>query len=140
MALDKRIQRDVLIVDDDKNICEILREYCHNMGCFKNIVFAHDGIMATQKLRNQKFALILLDMNMPKKSGYDLIGEFETGSLNIKENILVISGTLEKDLISKIIGRGVKTFLVKPFDEPTFQERVLKILSHATTVNSPPKP
>jgi response regulator of citrate/malate metabolism len=139
MALDKRIQRDVLIVDDDKNICEILREYCHNMGCFKNIIFAHDGIMATQKLRNQKFALILLDMNMPKKSGYDLIGEFEAGNLNIKENILVISGTLEKDLIAKVIGRGVKTFLVKPFDEPTFQERVLKILSQ-TPPSTPPKP
>jgi len=37
------------------------------MGCFKNIVLANDGITATQKLRNQKFSLILLDMNMPKK-------------------------------------------------------------------------
>ncbi|MDO9183318.1 MAG: response regulator [Bacteriovorax sp.] len=135
MALDKRIQRDVLIIDDDKDICEILREYCHNMGCFKNIVFAHDGIMATQKLRNQKFALILLDMNMPKKSGYDLLSEFDTGSHNPKENILIVSGTLEKDLIAKVLGRGVKTFLVKPFDEPTFQERVLKILSNP--INSP---
>jgi response regulator of citrate/malate metabolism len=130
--LDKKIQRDVLIVDDDKDVCEILKEYCTNMGCFKNIVFAHDGIMATQKLRNQKFALILLDMNMPKKSGYDLINEFEAGALNLKDNILVVSGTLEKDLISKVISRGVKTFLVKPFDEPAFQDKVLKIL------NTPP--
>jgi response regulator of citrate/malate metabolism len=135
MILDKKIQRDVLIVDDDKNICEILREYCHNMGCFKNIVFAHDGIMATQKLRNQKFSLILLDMNMPKKSGYDLLGEFDGSALNQKMNILIVSGTLEKDLIAKVLGRGVKTFLVKPFDEPTFQERVLKILS----LQAPPK-
>ncbi|MGZ3789918.1 MAG: response regulator [Bacteriovorax sp.] len=130
MVLDKRIpQRDVLIVDDDKNICEILREYCHNMGCFKNIVFAHDGSMATQKLRNQKFALILLDMNMPKKSGLDLLSEFEAGALNQKESIVVVSGTLEKDLIAKILGRGVKTFLVKPFDEAGFQDRALKILN-----------
>lgn len=138
MSLDKKIQRDVLIIDDDKNICEILREYCHNMGCFKNIVFAHDGIMATQKLRNQKFALILLDMNMPKKSGYDLIGEFESGALNQKESILVVSGTLEKDLIAKIIGRGVKTFLVKPFDEPSFQDRALKVLNTVAVATAKP--
>lgn len=136
MVLDKKIQRDVLIVDDDKNICEILREYCHNMGCFKGIVFAHDGIMATQKLRNQKFSLILLDMNMPKKSGYDILGEFDSETLNQKENILIVSGTLEKELIAKILSRGVKTFLVKPFDEPTFQDRVLKILNSASS--SPP--
>lgn len=128
-ALDKKIQRDVLIVDDDKSICMILKEYCINMGCFRNIVEAHDGITATQKLRNQKFSLILLDMNMPKKSGYDLLSEFHNGSLNQKEHILIVSGTLEKELIAKILGQGVKTFLVKPFDEPAFQERVLKVLS-----------
>ena len=131
MAEEKKIQRDVLIVDDDKSICEILGEYCQNLGCFKNIVYAHDGIMATQKLRNQKFSLILLDINMPKKSGYDLLGEFEAGALNHKDAVLIVSGTLEKDLIAKIINRGVKTFLVKPFDEPSFQERVLKILKSA---------
>lgn len=136
MVLDKRIQRDVLIVDDDKNVCEILKEYCQNMGCFKNIVLANDGIMATQKLRNQKFSLILLDMNLPKKSGIDILGEFDGDALNQKDNILVVSGTLEKDLISKILGRGVKTFLVKPFDEPMFQERVLKILNTSTPSKS----
>lgn len=128
MALDKKIQRDVLICDDDKNICEILKDYCDNMGCFKNVVFAHDGITATQKLRNQKFALILLDISMPKKTGFDLIGEFEAGSLNSKDNILIASGTLEKELIAKIIQNGVKNFMVKPFDEKQFQEKVLRIL------------
>lgn len=128
MTLDKKVQRDVLICDDDKEICEILKDYCMNMGCFKNIVFAHDGITATQKLRNQKFALICLDINMPKKTGYDLIGEFDGTSMNNKDSILVVSGTLEKDLIAKILQSGVKNLMVKPFDEKQFQEKVLKVL------------
>lgn len=64
----KSVSKDILIVDDDKEICEILKEYAVNMGCFKNIVFAHDGILATQKLRNQRFQVVLLDVNMPKKA------------------------------------------------------------------------
>lgn len=129
MSLDKRMQRDVLICDDDKNICEILKVYCEHMGCFKTIVFAHDGITATQKLRNQKFALVCLDINMPKKSGYDLLADFEVGGINTKDNILIVSGTLEKDLIAKIIASGVKNFMVKPFDEQSFQDKVLRILN-----------
>lgn len=129
MTIDKKLQRDVLIIDDEKNICEILKVYCENMGCFKNIVMAHDGITATQKLRNQKFALVCLDISLPKKSGYDLIGDVEAGNINSKDNILVVSGTLEKDLIAKILASGVKNFMVKPFDEKQFQEKVLKILS-----------
>jgi len=131
MSLDKRMQRDVLICDDDKDICEILKVYCENMGCFKNIVMAHDGITATQKLRNQKFALVCLDITMPKKSGYDLIGDVEVGGINSKDSILIVSGTLEKDLIAKIIANGVKNFMVKPFDEKQFQEKVLRILGTA---------
>ena len=125
---DKKVQRDVLICDDDKGICEILKVYCENIGCFKNIVFAHDGITATQKLRNQKFALICLDINMPKKTGYDLLGDIEIGNVNTKDSILIVSGTLEKELIAKIIQSGVKNFMVKPFDEQSFQDKVLKIL------------
>lgn len=131
MSLDRRMQRDVLICDDDKDICEILKVYCENMGCFKNIVMAHDGITATQKLRNQKFALVCLDISMPKKSGFELIGDVEVGGLNTKDSILIASGTLEKDLIAKIIANGVKNFMVKPFDEKQFQEKVLKILGSA---------
>jgi len=130
VALEKKSQRDVLICDDDKDICEILKVYCENMGCFKNIVFAHDGITATQKLRNQKFALICLDINMPKKTGYDLLGDIAVGSVNSLDSVLVASGTLEKDLIARIIATGVKHFMVKPFEEQNFQEKVLKILAN----------
>ncbi len=131
MTLDKRMQRDVLIVDDEKEVCEILKVYCENMGCFKNIVMAHDGITATQKLRNQKFALVCLDISMPKKNGFELIGDVEGNNINSKDNILIVSGTLEKDLIAKIIANGVKNFMVKPFDEKQFQEKVLRILSNS---------
>lgn len=127
-TIDKKIQRDVLICDDDKEICEILQEYCLNMGCFRNIILSHDGITATMKLRNQKFSLILLDVNMPKKTGVDLISEFAVGSLNGKDSILIVSGTLDKELIEKIIKSGVKNFMVKPFTETQFQEKVLKVL------------
>ena len=123
-----KIQRDILICDDDKNICEVLKVYCESIGCFKNIIFAHDGITATQKLGNQKFAVILLDINMPKKTGFDLIDDIILSEVNSIDSILIVSGTLEKELIQEIIGLGVKNFMIKPFDEKQFQEKVLKIL------------
>lgn len=119
---------DVLIIDDDKQLCAVLKQYLEDMQRFRKIVEAHDGTVATQKLQNQAFGLILLDMNMPKKSGFDLIKEFDGASLNKKDNVLVISGTLDRDLIARIIQRGVKNFLVKPFDEQSFKEKVAKLL------------
>lgn len=123
--------KDVLVVDDDKQILKVLQMYLNNMGCFANIVLAQDGITASNKLNNQKFDLILLDLNLPKKSGLEIIKEIAENkrSVNALKNIIVVSGTLEKDKIEKILGFGVKHFLVKPFDEEHFQEKVLKVMT-----------
>ncbi len=129
MVLEQRQQYDILIVDDDVDICEVLKQYCMNMGCFKNIILAHDGIVANQKLRNQRFSVILLDMNLPKKSGLDVLNEFNDHSVNKKDSILVVSGALEKELIGKALRSGVKNFLAKPFTEDAFHEKVLKIIA-----------
>lgn len=128
MVLTKRQKYDILIIDDDIAICEILKEYCIKMGCFKSIVLASDGIMANLKLRNQIFSVILLDMNLPKRAGLDVLNDFNEDSLNNKDSVLIISGTLDKDIIAKIHHHGVKYFLVKPFAEHDFQEKVLKII------------
>lgn len=120
---------DVLVVDDDKDICDIIKTYCENMGCFRNIILANDGAIASNKLRNQKFALILIDLKMPKKSGLDLMREFDDKSLNRKASVMVVSGTLDKTMLEKSIALGIKSFLPKPFDEAGFQERVLKLLT-----------
>ncbi len=133
MALEnkKQLVGDVLIVDDDVAICEILKEYCKEMGCFRNILVANDGSSASTKMRNQKFALIIVDMKLPKKSGIDLIRELDDKSLNKRSNVLVVSGTLDKTLFEKLLALGVKGFMPKPFEEAVFQEKVLKIITPA---------
>ncbi|OUR97259.1 hypothetical protein A9Q84_13110 [Halobacteriovorax marinus] len=119
---------DCLIIDDEKDICEVLKLYCENLGVFRNIIVARDGVSGTNKLHNQKFGLILLDINMPKKSGIDVLKEFEGDHKNNIEDVLVVSGELDKTKLQKILSRGVKSFMIKPFDEGQFQEKVLPIL------------
>lgn len=128
----KQLLGDVLIVDDDKDICEIIKKYCENMGCFRNIILANDGALASNKLRNQKFVLILVDLKMPKKGGLDLIRELDDKTLNKKSAVMIVSGTLDKTMLEKGIALGVKNFLPKPFDEATFQEKVLKMMAQPT--------
>jgi len=120
---------DVLIVDDDKNICEIFKEYCESTKKFNKIITANDGSVATLKLQNQIFGLIILDMTLPKKNGFEVIlREFTEHNKNKKQNILVISGTLDPNVVTKLIQSGVKHFLVKPVDEKTFLDKVNKMV------------
>lgn len=126
---------DVLIIDDDKDICEIYTEYLNTMQKFNKIIVAHDGSLASLKLANQHFGLILLDITMPKKSGLDLIiKEFAgTATKQKKEKVLVISGTLDQNVLTHMVKNGFTNFLVKPVDEATFTAKVTKMLG--LTVN-----
>lgn len=128
-------KKDVLIIDDEKNIIQVLKDYCERMGCFDKIIVANEGSLAANKLVNQKFDLILLDLTLPKKSGVDIVKEIADSkqSLNQIKDIVIISGTLEKEKLTKLISMGIKHFVTKPFDEATFQEKILKVLA----TNSP---
>jgi len=120
---------DVLIVDDDKEVLDVLEMYCENLVCFRNIIKANDGVMASGKIRNQEFCLILLDIHMPKKSGTDLVKEISNTGVSSLNSVIIVSGELDKKVITEVMSRGVKHFMVKPFDEEGFKAKVKQVLS-----------
>ena len=116
-----------LIVDDEEDICEVCNMYLDNMGKFRQILTAKDGVDASIKMTNQAFDLILLDINLPKRGGLDILNaqKKEKGSV---DNIAVMSGSIDKDTLSEAVKCGVTSFIVKPFTEAQFQEKVISIL------------
>lgn len=119
---------DVLIVDDNKKVIEVLKAYCEDLGYFRNIIIARDGSEAAAKLTRQKFFLILLDVNMPKRSGVDLLSDFGKEDKNDLDSVIIISGELGKQTLGTAVQFGVKNFLVKPFDQETFDSKVKEVL------------
>lgn len=120
---------DVIIIDDDPGVTEVLDMYCENLGVFRNIISAADGSIASKKLHNQRFLLVFLDINMPKKSGIDIIHELAHNDFNFAESVIIVSGSLDKDVLNHSMRSGVKNFLVKPFSEEQFSAKVKEVLS-----------
>lgn len=120
---------NVLMVDDDLELCEIMKFYLSKIDSIKSIVTVHDGMSAVQKIRNQKFDLILLDMKMPKKNGYELLDEFKGNPFNSISSVVAMSGTMDMEILTINTSHGIKTFLIKPFDEALFVEKIKKIIT-----------
>ncbi|MBT3584303.1 MAG: response regulator [Halobacteriovoraceae bacterium] len=137
MAVNKKVPKDVIIIDDDKKVCDVLEMYCENLGCFRNIIVANDGSIASKKLTNQIFGLILLDVNMPRKTGIDILKEFKDSHPNNIENVILVSGELDKHVITAAMKQGCKQYLVKPFDEGAFAEKVRPVLIRNGIIDPP---
>jgi len=114
-----------LIVDDEQDICDILSFYLERTGAFQSIIVSTDGNDAMFKLGNQVFDLILLDCNMPKASGMTVIENIGRNNL---ENVCIVSGDIDIEIAQNFMQKGVKHFLVKPFDQTTFIDKVSSII------------
>lgn len=103
--------KKILVVDDDKNICELLNIYLKNEGY--NVVFAYDGSDAVNKAKEEKPDLIVLDVMMPIINGWEackLIRQFTA--------VPIIMLTALDTLENKVQGLniGADDYIVKPFE------------------------
>ena len=122
---DKEI--DAIIVEDQTEVYEVILEYLEEMDIFRNIVHAEDGITASFKLKNQEFVVIILDINLPKKSGINIIQQNQENEAII-ESVILISGSMEKDHLDRAVQAGVKNILIKPFTKDQLQIVVKQVV------------
>ena len=117
----------VLIADDDKDLCQLLNAVLRKLGW--DVVVAFDATQALMMAKNSKPDVIILDINMPGGTG---IGALEKLRLNINTSmipILVLSGSVEKNIKDKIVKLGAIAYLAKPVDIDELQKRLERIIN-----------
>ena len=118
MALDK-----VLIVDDDKNICDLLRLYLEKEGY--SVILSHDGEEAVVKFNALKPDIVLLDVMLPGLDGWQVCREIRK-----KSNIPILMITAKSDTFDKVLGLelGADDYIVKPFDSKEVIARIKAVV------------
>ena len=113
----------VLIADDNKQIVSILSEYCKKNNFTVSTVF--DGEEALKEIEKNKFDIVLLDVMMPKKDGFDVCRETRKFS-----NVPIIMITARGEDYEKIMGLeiGADDYIVKPFSPGEIIARINAIL------------
>ena len=113
----------VFIVDDEKNICELIRLYVEKEG-YKTIV-AYDGEEAINKFKAINPDIVLLDIMLPKKDGWQVCREIRAIS-----NAPIIMLTAKGELFDKVLGLelGADDYIVKPFEPKELVARIKAVL------------
>ncbi len=113
----------ILIADDDTNICDLLKLYLENEGY--EIVTANDGIKALSAFKIYEPDLVLLDIMMPRKDGWQVCREIR--EMSSKPIVMV---TAKGDVFDKVLGLelGADDFITKPFDMKEVSARVKAVM------------
>jgi two-component system chemotaxis response regulator CheY len=117
----------ILIVDDEQNFSLLVKTYLKNIG-FQHIEEARDGEEGLEKLRADKFDLIISDLNMPKLDGVELFNaiQAEENLKNIPFLLMTAEGMNEQ--YKKMLGSDIVNYLLKPFPENHLKAKVRQIL------------
>lgn len=121
----------ILIADDDRNICELLKIYLEKEGC--NVVLAGDGEEALSKFETEEPDIILLDVMMPRLDGWQVCRE-----LRKKSDCPIIMITAKGETFDKVLGLelGADDYVVKPFEPKEIVARVKAVLRRTGKANA----
>ena len=125
----------ILVVDDEENIREVIKEYAEFEG--HQVSEACDGMQAVEMVKNNDYDIIIMDVMMPRLDGYSACKEIR----KIKQiPVLMLSARGEE--YDKLFGfeLGIDDYVVKPFSPKEAMARVNPIVKRNSAVAAPAAP
>ena len=123
----KNDNKKILIVEDDSNFGNILKEYL-SLNDY-NITLAKNGIEGFEKFKKEEYDLCILDVMMPYKDGFTLAKEIR--EVNEIVPIFFLSAKHLKEDVLKGFKLGADDYLTKPFDSEVLLAKIKAILNRS---------
>ena len=121
----------ILVVDDDVNICELIRLYLEKEGW--EVLVAYNGIKAIELFKSQNPDFVILDIMLPGDDGFSICKTIRTVS-----NVPVIMLTAKGDVVDKISGLeiGADDYICKPFNPRELVARIKAVSRRSENVSN----
>ncbi len=117
----------ILIIDDDKNICELVALYLKKEGY--EVIYTYDGHSGIRMFEESKPNLIILDIMMPGMDGWEVCRTIKKAS-----TVPIVMLSAKGETFDKVLGLelGADDYIVKPFDGKELAARVKAILRRSS--------
>jgi DNA-binding response OmpR family regulator len=105
------VKPKILIAEDDSFICRAYKEGLTKAGF--EIAIAHNGNEAIEKIKSAKPDLVLLDLVMPDKNGFEVLEELKMNGTLKKTSVIVLSNLSQESDFKQVKDLGAADYLVK---------------------------
>lgn len=129
-----KMKKNILVVDDSALMRRVICDIINSEGTFQAVDVCRDGLEAYEKLKTTKYDGVVLDVNMPRMDGLELLEKLQKDK--IKATIIMVSTVTTKDAEITILAmeRGAVDFVTKPTNVieakgEDFKKRLLDVLS-----------
>ena len=119
----------LLVIDDNINLVEMIKEYFKDNKNIEVVLSAYDGEEGIEVIQREKdnYDVIILDLIMPKKDGIYVLEEMQKRGINKK--VIVATSYNANEIIREVSELGVSYFILKPFDLCDLERRVNDVMN-----------
>lgn len=122
------MQGTILFVDDDQKLLSGLKRILHNKNDEWQLLFANTVDQAHQFLAEKSIDVAVLDINMPRKNGFDLLGYIKQDLEDARIEVIMLTGLKNKDLKRKALNLGATDLINKPISKQDLIARINSVL------------
>ena len=115
----------VLMIDDNVELINAVKEYFKSSKIIEIVDEAHDGLEGFEKIEKTICDIIILDLIMPKKDGLYVLEEMKKNNINKK--VIVATSYNTQEVIREVSDYGVNYYILKPFDFTDLEKRILEL-------------
>ena len=121
--------KKVLICDDEPHILEAVAYVARKEGYV--VLTAEDGEQALRLARAERPGLVLLDLNMPIKSGYQVCEEIKSDAVIRNTYVIMLTAKGQESDRARGMAAGADDYITKPFSPRRLRQRMVEILGAA---------
>ncbi len=111
----------ILVVDDEVKACELLKRFLEAKGY--DVIMAHNGEDAIEKVKNEKPNAMLLDIRMPGMDGIEVLKRVREFDKDV--GIIMVTAVKEEDVGKEALKSGADEYITKPIDFDHLETSIL---------------
>ncbi len=116
-------------MDDNHELCEVLREFIDSQPDMEVVGVSHDGLDALEKISAANPDVVVLDIIMPRLDGVGVLERLAGDDPPRRPRFLVLTAIGQEHMTRRIIEMGTDYYVLKPFDVETLAQRIRQIAS-----------
>lgn len=120
---------NILIADDNRDFCDIMKNFFEQYNDMEIMAIAHDGIEAYEKIVELKPDVAIIDGIMPKLDGLGVLEKMDKPNNPDMPICIMLSAMSQEKITQKAIDLGADYYIVKPFDLESIVKRIRQLIN-----------
>lgn len=127
----------ILIIDDNKEFCEILSEYLNSQNDIEVVGTALDGLEGYDLIMEKKPDVVILDIIMPHLDGLGVLEKVNSSLSKNRPMFIILSAVGQDRITQKALSLGAEYYVIKPFDMKVLASRIRQLKGLASSEVQP---